>query len=433
MRYVSHILYFFERGIYMAKLLINQNLKNKTHEIRETYDKQIYTDYSLLFEKKATYVTYYMQSEKNSTYDKHLHNAVLIGPNSPIKFDKILDVPLHGMTFDFEEEYEEVHGIKHVASGECFITCANFEPLHNDIFIIPHLETRLMMTVTDVSFERIEGQTFYKINYKIAHFSEADVNRQVSAEFVYDVNKIGSDDVVIRRDRSILNTETDILIRNMRQEYIKLFYIEPISACAVKVVHMDKIVHLIYDTQLNSFCKHKALLSESVFYGYTNITMYKGLIDEDVYRSSFYPHLPLIKTDSKCKVFCNLSVMFTRQRLQKISTNFSMLPLSVNTLVDIEYTTDPEKKMLAVFDTSKPNKYTDILKLYKPGLDITEFRNIIRMTQDVFKSVQELPIASDISVINDATKVDSQLIVTELLEAYYGLLFLIHMLNEIRA
>lgn len=159
-------------------------------------------DYSIYFEEKPAFVTYYSKNMKKSTVEETLDTAVdLLTPSSKasVKFDKIMDLPLYDLTgVDSVDLEDSDFGLNTEVNGSAIILPHLIKPAEEDFFVINHDLNRHLFMVNDVILDKVSGDKFYKITFNLDHRSEYEVmHQQTSDEYVTDYDNLGTSNKAI--------------------------------------------------------------------------------------------------------------------------------------------------------------------------------------------------------------------------------------------
>ena len=213
---------------------INTSYKNTINSIVETHKSKIDNPYYIFTDKKPTLVTYYNQNLHKSTLDEGTHMMYEpIGDESPVRFNKILDMYIYGIeritvNLDLGEYGLESDAIE----GEAYILPNTIEPLEQDYFCIDYIDTKktkLLFKILTVTPDTVNnGANFYKITYKLSTLSKesiADIERQVIETYRMVINNIGT-----QFNAVIKNTDYDLIVSleenldRLKEYYKALFF-----------------------------------------------------------------------------------------------------------------------------------------------------------------------------------------------------------------
>ena len=179
----------------MGQVVTSAEMRRVVDANLQSYIEQGTQHYARLFGKSPTFVTYYAQDPDASMVDVNLGGAIqLVGPESPIRYQVIHDFPIYGVSeADVSSAYEELQGI--VSSnirGEAYCLPGTIEPNENDFFVIDHLKTKLVFRALTTNPDRIEGRSFFKIEYALDPSDPLALARQVDKSFTFELSTVGT-------------------------------------------------------------------------------------------------------------------------------------------------------------------------------------------------------------------------------------------------
>lgn len=203
----------------MGKLTIRkeQSIFNDNILARQ---ERVVIDYSIFFEEKPSFVTYYQQNIIRSSRESTLEDTTaLLGSDSPILFDMIDDFPIYKLSgIDSISVDAEDFGKQTNITGEGVIIPRTIEPREDDFFVLTYDTRRYLFVIVDVNIDSIAGLNYYKINFKLDYRNEEEIKSQLSGEeFITDYDNIGTEykTVISKPDRLVTeflaNTQRVIL------------------------------------------------------------------------------------------------------------------------------------------------------------------------------------------------------------------------------
>jgi hypothetical protein len=257
-----------------------------------SYIEQATQTYSRLFGKTPTFVTYYSQDTSQSYADVNLGGAIqLVGQESPLRFQKINDFPLYGMSdADVSSSYDELQGIVSAGvHGETYALPGTIEPMENDRFVIDYLETKLVFRAISCNPDRLEGKSYFKIEWALDPVEIGTIERQVVESFDFELSTIGTgDNPLIESDLAILLREMEVLVEFHRASYWKAFYDRSSGALLCRT-GFDRPLH---DRGVDLIVANKSLLgSNGYMKGRTVVPVDysdRGSYDDMVYPLTLY-------------------------------------------------------------------------------------------------------------------------------------------------
>ena len=202
------------------KLLVNNNIFK--------YEDKLNSNWTRFLETTPTYVTYYNINTIESTVDLGFANVdKILGPQSPIRFSEVKNLPIYGMDSIQLDVDENEEGMNSSFDGELIILPDTITPYPDDFFILEHKGHNFLFRVTAVNYDTIKSNNFYKVSFTIKYVTEEDsikILEQVTEKFTCIVGNIGTE------DRCIIEDGTYELLQRMQYLYedisnrYKLFY-----------------------------------------------------------------------------------------------------------------------------------------------------------------------------------------------------------------
>ena len=193
------------------------------------YEERIKSPASRFIESTPVFTTYYHINVDQTTVDEgFLDVASIIGHRSPIRFNKIEDFPIYGLDQIVLQLQEEDQGLDVSFESEATILPNTIKPVQNDFFIIPTLKDYYIFRVTDIQYDNIMPDNFYKINYKLEYIDSVkleEIEKQVILENVCILENIGTETNCIIQ-KSIYKKIQDVekMYREITEFYKVMFY-----------------------------------------------------------------------------------------------------------------------------------------------------------------------------------------------------------------
>jgi len=245
------------------KSFINENIFK--------YEERLESQYSIFLEETPTFTTYYHINTVQSITDTGLLNVEeIIGNKSPIKFNKINDFPIYGISNIQLDLSEEEEGLTTSYEGEGTILPNTVEPLPNDFFTISYLSKTYIFMITSISYDTIKSNNFYKISFTLKTMSDKDLGyleKQSSEIYNCIFKNIGTEDnCLIEKDvyDQVLSLKT--VCNNLIDRYITLFYSAKFNSFL-----FDNGGSYIYDKYATHFINSNSLFSNEN--GYNTIIL----------------------------------------------------------------------------------------------------------------------------------------------------------------
>ena len=193
------------------------------------YEKRLKSPVSRFIETTPTFVTYYHVNVDESTTDTGFVDvASIIGNRSPIRFNKIESFPLYGIEQIILQLQDTDQGLDSSFESEAVIAPGSIKPVQNDFFVIPYLKDPYLFRVTEVIYDTIMSDNYYKIGYKLEYIDDAEVrnlDNQVHEKYTCILENIGTENnCIIQLESKDLLDKIDAMYDDMASTYKSLFY-----------------------------------------------------------------------------------------------------------------------------------------------------------------------------------------------------------------
>ena len=247
------------------KTFINENIFK--------FEKRLESQYSLFLEKNPTFVTYYHINNVNSITDTGLLNIEsILGRNSPLRFQRIADLPIYGLDYIKLDLSDEEEGLNSSFEGDAIILPNTIKPVPNDFFSITYLDKRYLFMITQIDYDTIKSNNFYKINFFIRSLDDENyqyLESQVLSRYDCIFKNIGTDDkCIILEDSHKIIDKIESVYTQLVQKYITLFYSKKFNS----LVMVDANGMITYDKFLTHFINSNQLLNKRE--EYNTITLF---------------------------------------------------------------------------------------------------------------------------------------------------------------
>lgn len=192
-----------------------------------------------------------------------------IGVNSPLKYNKYMNMPIAGMSdIDVNIELDEFGEEGSSIEGEIFLFPNTIIPAAEDRFILNHMP-HLLFKVTSTSTLKLDsGKNMWRLTYKLDKINKSKTNIE---ELVLDtyhiiIENIGSDmKVAIKDDIYDKVKSLDVILSDIKNQYMCNFYSKKVDTL---ILEYD--CKFIYDAMLIEFIIRNDLLSDenikTIFY-----------------------------------------------------------------------------------------------------------------------------------------------------------------------
>lgn len=195
------------------------------------FEKKLKSPTSRFIDSTPTFVTYYHINNSETTTDAGFKDvSSILGFRSPIKFNKIDNLPLYGIEQIVLSIQDDDQGLDTDFSGEATVIAGTIKPLQNDYFVIRYLNDSYIFRVTDISYDSVMADSFYKISYILDFIDDEmyeQLNKQVSEDYNCILENIGSEEKCIIRTETFDSIQSiKKMYRNMVTTYLSIFYDE---------------------------------------------------------------------------------------------------------------------------------------------------------------------------------------------------------------
>ena len=179
----------------------------------------------------AILTTYYQIREDATTVDRGLQDIEqLFGHNSPLRYNKIENFPIYGLSPTNPNNSDEV-GIEDISvEGEYLIFPSTLVPKPNDFFTINHLKMKGIFQVTEVQYDSMKVEGFYKIRYRLHSTSQETLNnlaKQTVENYCTELDSIGTNiNPIFHEEDFVYINKIKLMVNKLIESYLALFYNE---------------------------------------------------------------------------------------------------------------------------------------------------------------------------------------------------------------
>lgn len=211
-------------------------------------------------DSKPIFCTYYNISLGDSTYSSGLGMVYeKSGPNTPLRFNKINNVPIYGFKeFNRETNRTEYKGITLDINNEGLLPSSAFVPMAGDFLEIVVGEKKLLFEVSLATPTTILNDPHYRIAYSYGAEktkdpqSIEDLYMNVIGEYDYIIENVGSNKVTLLDVEAVkLITEMTSLYSRLNREYMENYYYENYNVLLYKKMCYDNPTKPI---MMNYYC-----------------------------------------------------------------------------------------------------------------------------------------------------------------------------------
>lgn len=216
--------------------MIQKNLNasiDTTNRMIDAQNKRYHRYNIQRVESKPIFCTYYNVDKSSTTLSSGFRQAMdKIGKESPIRFNKIQNVPLYGFkAFNREIMKTEYKGIKLEVDNES-IVMGGLEPCEGDYILIVISSKVLLFEVTKVDpvniVDNVQNKLMYTLRKSCDNLEDEtliQLHKQCRSDNVYLVDNIGSDKVTIMNltELEYLKRFSTVFIK-LNNLYLRKFY-----------------------------------------------------------------------------------------------------------------------------------------------------------------------------------------------------------------
>lgn len=265
-------------------------------ELRKTqfdeYRKRRTSQFIKFLDKDVDFVTYYSINKAESTFTLENNDVdQYIGPNSPIRYNKINNLPVYGITrISDENSYDETDGgfTNESYEGEVIFLPNIIEPCEGDAFILNVFNENRLFVINQVTQTILKSKPHYvaKFHIEIPEYIEP-INKQVVKEFNAIFDNIGTEDkVIISNEEYNLREQYKAIYKEFSDYYVNAFFKKKLTLfevffCAC-TKNTEKNVHYI-DKFLQKFMEEERIIVMDKLFKETLMLDYNSLYDHDDY------------------------------------------------------------------------------------------------------------------------------------------------------
>jgi hypothetical protein len=276
----------------MGQIIDTNSLRQVVESNVRSFVAQVTGPYSRLLAKTPTFTSYYSQDLVRSTLDVNLGGVIeFAGPSSPLKFIVVRDFPLYGITeADVTSSYSEINGVfTGEVQGDVVILPGTITPVENDFFTIQHLDTFLVFRISQVSADRVEGKSYYKLHYFLDQTEITDLDPQISERKAFEIQNLGTGlSPIVSEDISLALRSLKAVVEKVRTSYIRAFHD---SSCDTIMLKGWK-PKPIHDRALELFIQRTNVLSAPSYLGAHHLAAIdysdNGFFEDTLYPNTIY-------------------------------------------------------------------------------------------------------------------------------------------------
>lgn len=203
--------------------------KSMINEAVFIHEKKLKSPVSRFIETTPTFVTYYHLNPDATTTDTGFKDvSSIIGFRSPLRFNKIEEFPLYGIEQIQLQLQDLEQGLDSTYESEAIIVPGSIKPLENDFFMIPYLNNPYVFRVTEIMYDNIMSDNYYKIGFKLEYLDDDKVENlenQVYEKYTCILENIGTENnCIIELESKQLLNKIDEMYDDMASTYKSIFY-----------------------------------------------------------------------------------------------------------------------------------------------------------------------------------------------------------------
>ena len=205
--------------------------KRMVEEAVFIHEKKLKSPVSRFIEQSPTFVTYYhINTDATTTDGGFMDVSSIIGFRSPLRFNKIESFPLYGIEQIVLQLQETDQGLDTSYEGEAIILPNSIKPVANDFFIIPYLNNPYVFRVTEIMYDTIMTDNYYKIGFKLEYIDEGkveNIENQVHEKYSCILENIGTENnCIIELESKQTLDSIDAMYDDIANTYKSIFYNE---------------------------------------------------------------------------------------------------------------------------------------------------------------------------------------------------------------
>ena len=195
------------------------------------YEEKLKSPLRRFMDKNFTPVDYWHIKPGQTTVDNGYQDVEeILGKNSPVRFQKIENLPIYGLESIQLQLQSEEQGLDTNYTGEAIIMEGTIKPLENDYFTIRYLHDSYLFRITSVEYDTISSYQCYKIGFMLEYIDTETmehINNQTTGEFTCLLENIGTDEkcIIEKIDEELLK-KIDAMYNELVQTYLTFYYNE---------------------------------------------------------------------------------------------------------------------------------------------------------------------------------------------------------------
>lgn len=195
------------------------------------FENRIKSPASRFIDTTPVFVTYYHLAVDESTVDEgflDINNP--IGQKSPLRFNKIENFPLYGINQIVLNLQDDDQGLDSSYEDDAIVLPNTIKPVTNSYFVIPVLKDAYVFKVTNIQYDSIMPDNYYKIEFKLEYIDAlklVELDNQAIKGYNCILENIGTENTCIIENRSYTNIKkVEAMYHNIAEFYYGMFYNE---------------------------------------------------------------------------------------------------------------------------------------------------------------------------------------------------------------
>ena len=401
------------------KEFINNNVAELT--------KNMESQYAIFTPGTPTFTNYFYINKIASSVDSGLRMAEsIVGVDSSVKYTLVKNFPLFNIEQMMLELEDTDHGLDSSYEAEGIILPNTVKPTPDDFFSIVYLGKNILFRVSDVKYDTLKNNNYYKISFELKATDDSYYNdflKRVVETYVCIYRNYGTENKFLVKEETLINViKIKELYEDISKRYRLLFHDTFNNALVYRGLN-NPYGCPVYDPYLSHFCNTQHLFSVDpndinniYFYeetkdifdiNYSNNSFYRVLEEKDIdtlqypdlmlygYTSPFYQDsifeynsdmdVMYIELSTKDNVYGKVVVPYVNEDLvENIISNTQIEDMFLDNVI-VLYINSSIKELEKVFSDTKR---IDVLNTYDHYIKIPMLMYIIKQFID-FVMVKE--------------------------------------------
>lgn len=239
------------------------NERKLVEDVSFQFENRIKSPASRFIDTTPVFVTYYHLAVDESTVDEgflDINNTV--GKKSPLRFNKIENFPLYGINPIVLNLQDDDQGLDSSYEDDAIILPGTIKPITNSYFTIPTLKDAYVFKVTNIQYDSIMPDNYYKIDFKLEYIDALkmhELDNQSIKEFNCILENIGTENTCILETATFEKIKkVEAMYHNIAEFYHGMFYNERHNV----FLGIDEEGRLLYDPYQTEFINKHRLFTE---------------------------------------------------------------------------------------------------------------------------------------------------------------------------